>query len=162
MPRAIPTQFCAFFLTVLTAAGPVASQSERALSAEEAVRMALEGNPALQAAQNRLEAANAGVRGARAPFNPQAELAPGVGFTNGNSLLSQQIDIGGRRAASGKAATGLRSAAQAELDLARLQAAAGVRAAYFDLVRARAVEAAAAETATLAGQIRDAVRRRVE
>ena len=89
-------------------------------------------------------------------------MAPGVGFTNGNALVSQQLDIGGRRSARARAATGLRSAAQAELDLARLQVASGARAAYFDLVRARAVETAAADAAALARQIRDAVRRRVE
>jgi cobalt-zinc-cadmium efflux system outer membrane protein len=132
------------------------------LTAEEAVRLAVEQSPAVAAARSRFEAASAGVRGARAPFNLQGELAPGVGFTNGNALLSQEIDIGGRRAAQTKAASGARAAAEAELNLARLQAAGGARTAYYDLVRARSIESAASESATLARQIRDAVRRRVE
>jgi cobalt-zinc-cadmium efflux system outer membrane protein len=163
IPPARRALFCAALLATLGTATPGnAGTDGDALTAEDAVRLSLERNPAVQAAQARLEAAVAGARGAGAPFNPQAELAPGVGFTNGNALLSQQIDIGGRRSAQSRTAAGLRSAAEAELALARLQAAAGARAAYFDLVRARAVEAAAAEASLLARQIRDAVRRRVE
>ena len=164
MQEARPVRLLSLILTTLIAlAGPGAAQTEgAALTAEEAVRLALEQSPAVTAAQNRLDAAGAGVRGARAPFNPQGEVAPGVGFTNGNALVSQQIDIGGRRSAQARAATGLRSAAAAELDLARLQVAADARAAYYDLVRARSVEAAAADAAGVARQIRDAVRRRVE
>lgn len=163
MTSVVRAQHCALVLMTLMPTGPALSQPEGApLTSEDAVRLSLERSPTIQAAQSRLDSATAGVRAARAPFNPQAEFAPGVGFTNGNALLSQQFDIGGRRAAAGRAATGLRSAAQAELDLARLQVAAGARAAYFDLVRARAVEAAAAEAATLAIQIREAVRRRVD
>jgi cobalt-zinc-cadmium efflux system outer membrane protein len=143
-------------------ASPGGAQEAARLSAEEAVRVALEQHPAVAAAASRVEAAEADVRGARAPFNPQGELAPGVGFTNGNALLSQQIDIGGRRSAETRAASGLRAAAQAQLDLARLQVAAEARTAYYALVRARAVEAAATEAAALARQIRDVVRRRVE
>ena len=93
-------------LSQLTA--PAQAQEPAGLTAEEAVRLALEQNPAVTAARSRLEAATAGVRGARAPYNPQAELAPGVGFTNGNALLAQQFDISGRRQAQGRAAEGLR------------------------------------------------------
>ncbi len=164
MRGASPGHLVRLVLTTLVAAasGDAAQTLGTALTAEEAVRLALVQSPAVTAARSRLEAASAGVRGARTPFNPQGEVAPGVGFTNGNALLSQQFDIGARRAAQTRAATGVRAAAQAELDLARLQAAAGARAAYYDLVRARAVEAAASDAAVLARQIRDAVRRRVE
>src|SRR5688500_13534832 len=65
------------------------------LTEAEAVALAVRQSPAVAAARSRLEAAAASVRGARAPFNPQAEVAPGVGFTNGNALLSQQFDISG-------------------------------------------------------------------
>ena len=132
------------------------------LTADEAIRLALQQNPTVTAAQARLEAATAGVRGARAPFNLQGEVTPGVGFTNGNALLSQEFDLGGRRAAQTQAAQGQRAAAEAELALARLQVATQARASYFDLTRAQAVERAAAEAAALARQVRDAVRRRVD
>jgi outer membrane protein, heavy metal efflux system len=159
-----PARLSALIVTsLMVVAGPGAAQlNGTSLTAEEAVRLALEHSPVVTAARSRLEASTAGARGAQAPFNMLAELAPGVGFTNGNPLLSQQIDIGGQRPAQARAAVGLRSAAQAELDLARLQVAAGARAAYFDLVRARAVETAALDAAALARRIQDAVRRRVE
>src|SRR3712207_4603279 len=81
-------------IAYLAAGSPGGAQTEApALTAEEAVRQALERDPAVTAAQSRLEAAVAGVRGARAPLNLQAELAPGVGFTNGNAVLSLPLDI---------------------------------------------------------------------
>jgi cobalt-zinc-cadmium efflux system outer membrane protein len=147
-------------LGALAAAAGAGAQDT--LGVEEAVRLGVPQSPAVQAAQARFTAAEAGLRGAGAPFNPQAELAPGVGFTNGNGVLSQQLDIGGLRAAQRRAAAGERAAARAELDLARLHAAAEVRLAYFRLARAERTAATARELARLAGQIRDLVRRKVE
>lgn len=141
---------------------PALAQDGVALSPEETVRLALEADPAVRAARSRLDAASAGVRSARAPFNPRAELAPGAGFTNGNALLSQEFDISGRRAAGGREAEGLRRAAEADLAAIRLNTASEARAAYFDLVRALAVRSAAAGAADLARSIGDLVRRRVE
>lgn len=155
----------ALAITLLLSIGsvPGAAQTSAAdLSPEEAVRLAVEQSPQVSAARSRLEAAAAGLRVAQAPFNLQGELSPGAGFTNGNAVLSQPLDLGGRRSAQSRAAAGHQSAASAELSLVRLQVAADCRAAYYDLVRARAVELAASEAATLTGQIRDAVRRRVE
>jgi cobalt-zinc-cadmium efflux system outer membrane protein len=154
---------CAVLIIVATGGPAPAQAAERAsLSSAEAVRQALEQSPVAAAARSRLEATAAGLRGARAPYPLQGELAPGVGFTNGNALLSQRLDLAGRRSAETRLATGERAAAAAELDQVRLQVAADALAAYFDLARAQAVEAAAAESAGLARQIRDAVRRRVE
>lgn len=138
------------------------AQPDVGLTAEEAVRLALARSPVVTAARSRVEAAAAGVQGARSPYNPQAELAPGVGFTNGNALLSQQFDISGRRSAQTRVAVGLRLSAEAELRAAQLRVAAEARSAYFDLARAGAVHQSAEETAALARQIRDLVRRRVE
>jgi outer membrane protein, heavy metal efflux system len=159
--KGLPTALAMAAWLVLCHAPPAQAQSQK-LTAEEAVRLAIERDPNVLAARSRLEGAAAGVRSARAPFNPQGEVAPGVGFTNGTALLSQQIDIGGRRSAQAKSAEGLRGAAAAELGMARLQAAATARAAYFDLVRARASQGAATDAAGLARQVRDAVRRRFE
>jgi cobalt-zinc-cadmium efflux system outer membrane protein len=136
--------------------------SQQELTAEEAVRRAVAASPAVKAALSRLEAAEAALRAARAPFGVTAEAAPGIGFTNGNAALSHRIDIGGRRRAASAAAEGELLAARAALDSARLQEAADTRAAYFDLVRARAVESAAREMARIVEQLRNLVRRRVE
>ena len=136
--------------------------SQQELTAEEAVRRALAASPVARAAQIRVEAAEAARRAARAPFGITAEAAPGIGFTNGNAALSHRIDIGGRRAAASAAADGELAAAQAALESARLLEAAETRTAYFDLVRARAVESAAREAARIVLQLRDLVKRRVE
>ena len=136
--------------------------SQEELTAEDAVRRALAASPAVRAAQSRVEAAEASLRAARAPYGVTAEAAPGVGFTNGNAALSHRIDIAGRRAAAKAAAEGELTAARAGLDSARLQEAAETRTAYFDLVRARAVESVAREAARIVLQFRDLVRRRVE
>jgi cobalt-zinc-cadmium efflux system outer membrane protein len=128
----------------------------------EAVRQAVERSPAVTAARSRVEAADAAVRGARAPYNPQVEVAPGVGFTNGNALLSQRFDIAGRRSAEARVLLGDQAASMAEWERTRLQVAGEARLAYYDLARARAVETATLETTELARQLREAVRRRVE
>lgn len=152
-------------LCAITFAPPaVAFQAADAprLTLTEAVRQAVERSPAVSAARSRIEGAESAVRGARAPYNPQAELAPGVGFTNGNALLSQRFDIAGRRSAEARVLVGEQAAAVAEWDRTRLQVAGEVRLAYYELVRARAVAAATQETVDLARQLRDAVQRRVE
>lgn len=124
--------------------------------------MAVEKSPYVAAARSRLEAASADVRGARAPYGVVAEVAPGVGYTNGNAFLSHRLDIGGRRAAETRRATGDYSAAQAGLDTARLLAATDARVAYFDLARAEQGQSTANELLEVVRQIRDSVRKRVE
>lgn len=149
-------------VALFCSAGAAQAQTLPALSVEEAVRLALAQSPSVTAARSRVEAAEAGIQGARAPYNPQAELAPGVGFTNGNALLSQQFDISGRRSAQTRVARGLRQTAEAELEAVQLHVAAEARSAYFDLARSGAILRSAEETVTLASQIRNLVRRRVE
>lgn len=149
-------------LVLLALPAPVMAGEESTLSAVEAVRLGVAASPSVAAARHRYEAALAALRGARAPFNPQAELAPGVGFTNGNAVLSQQLDIGGRLSAQSRSAAGARDAAAAQLRQAELETAEAVTTAYFDLARARALESAARESVELVRQIRDAVRRREE
>jgi cobalt-zinc-cadmium efflux system outer membrane protein len=132
------------------------------LTVQEAVRIGIERSPAVTAAESRLQGATAAVRGARAPYNPVLETAPGVGFTNGNALLSQRLDLTGKRSAEGRVAAGERAAAVADLAGARLRVAGEVRLAYYDLARARAVEAAATESHDLTRSLLSAVRRRIE
>ena len=152
----------AVLVLVLTGSARALSPPPGGLSADATVRLALAQSPAVRAAQSRLEAATAGLRGARAPHGLQVELAPGVGFTNGNSLLALPLDIAGLRPAQVRVAGGEREAAAASLHQARLQAAAEARVAFFDLARARAAESAATEAADLARQVQEIVRRRVE
>lgn len=132
------------------------------LGLEDAARLAVEHSPEARAAAERLRAAEAGVRMAGAPANPQVELAPGVGLTNGNALLSQEVDLFGRRTALLRAARGRLQAARADFEGARLEAAAAGRAAYFEVARAAMVRSAADETLALVTRIEGLVRRQVE
>ena len=141
---------------------PTSASAQQTLAAEAAVDLGLRQSPAVRAAEARVEAARAGLRGAASPLNPRAELAPGVGFTNGNSLLSQQLDVGGLRRAQREAARGELATAAALLEATRRDVAAEIRTAYFDLARAQRSEEAARDTAALAARIRDLVQRRVE
>lgn len=127
---------------------PVASQVSPIpiappLSADEAVRIALENNPRLAAVSADVRAARQNVSAAGALSNPQAFFAPsltgGVGSgTDTEFLFSQPLELNGTR-------TARRGVAQARLcgnDAAALvekqSVAYAVRAAYYELVRARA------------------------
>ncbi len=152
----------AFCFTAMPARAGSQDPPIAGFTATDAVRLALAQSPTVAAARSRLDRATAALRGARAPFNPIVELAPGLGFTNGGAALSQRLDIGGQRTAEARLATGQLVAAAAEIDLVQLRVATAVRSAYFDTVRARAAEAAALESVALARQIRDAVEKRVQ
>ena len=132
------------------------------LSLAQALQEAVGQSPDVTAARQRLAGTQAGLRGARALPNPQVELAPAIGFADEAALLSQELDLAGRRRLRTRVARGELGAAQAELRLAVLNVATEVRTAYFDLVRARRVEETATQSRDLALTIRDGVRTRVE
>jgi outer membrane protein TolC len=67
---------------------------------------AVESSPAVLASRSRLDAAQSWQRSASSPFNPQLELSPGVGYTNGNLALSQRFDLSGQRRGAGRACRG--------------------------------------------------------
>ncbi len=152
-------KYCTIVLLFLL---PNSLAAQQPLSAEEAVRAAIEHSPQVSAARSRLAAAEAGLRGARSGNGIQAEIAPGLGFTNGNSLFSHNLDVGGRRSAETRRASADREAAVADLAASRLHAAAEVRAAYFDAVRARAAEKAAQESLDVVRQILESVQKKAQ
>jgi cobalt-zinc-cadmium efflux system outer membrane protein len=138
------------------------SESSSSLSEEEAIRLVLEKSPDMTAVVRRLDAATAQLRGAKSPYNTQVELAPGVGFTNSNAFLSQRLDLGGKRSAESRRASGERAAAAATLEITRHQVITEARLAYYDLLRAQANLTSAEEAVQTARQIRDTVKKRVE
>jgi outer membrane protein TolC len=146
-----------FFSAVL--AGLSFGQS---LDLPEAVRRGLASSPSIQAAQERVAAARAAVSRARAGFNPEVELAPGLGFTNGNNLLSQRFDIGGVRAAQTAVAQAELESALADLQAATQTRAAEISSAYYNLVRSRAEAAVVSSSADLAARLVDLVKKRVQ
>ncbi len=131
------------------------------ISVDKAVQVALEHSPALRATQSGTQAASASLRQAKAGYNPQLEIAPGMGYTNGNALLSLRLDKS-ERSAQARMAAGDLTSAKARQDYTCLMVAADTRIAYFDLVRAREIQAATEESVKITQAFSDALRKRVE
>lgn len=136
--------------------------SAQQITLEEAIARGLATSPGVKAADRRAEAAQAAVRRSRAGYNPQLELAPGLGFTNGNLALSQRFDINGARRAETRLAEAEFQTAIASAGSVRQTRAAEVGVLYFALRRARAEEAAARESVALTQALFELVRKRVE
>lgn len=147
------------FLLLLTVAGAAHADS---LTAAEVVQRGLARSPAVLAARQRTEAAQSALQAAGLLPAPRLEVAPGVGFTNGNAFLSKSLDVSGERKARSQVAQGERDVALAQERRVRQQVATQLRLAYFELVRAKRAEAQAQEALTLARAIQERVLRRVE
>lgn len=138
------------------------SVAQDRLSVEDAVRRGLDSSPQVRAAQERVEAARARLARANVGFNPQVELAPGLGFTNSNSLVSHRIDVGGIRRASVNLAQAELESVRAELQATRQTRGFEIASAYYDLVRARSEERSVEEAVRLARELLALVRKQVE
>jgi outer membrane protein, heavy metal efflux system len=123
---------------------------------------AVESSPAVLASRSRLDAAQSWQRSASSPFNPQLELSPGVGYTNGNLALSQRFDLSGQRAATARAASAEALAALAEVQAARNDAAHAFRSDFALWLAAREKADAASLGESQADATLRAVTRRVE
>ncbi len=88
------------------------------LSTQDIIRQSISKSATVKAEFFALEQARNLQRGLKSGFNPYLELGPGVGFTNGNSILSQEFDLFGRRSSEAKA-----SAANAIIFESRILAA---------------------------------------
>lgn len=142
---------------------------------------ALAGNPSLDAARARLNAANAAVRGARAVRLPQADA--GLNVTRqrfsenyiypppyGGSMLTDanlRVDIGfdldlwGRNRARFAAAVSSREAARADLELARNALVGAVVQSYYRLQNALAQRTVLEDIARQQQKVLDITRERV-
>jgi cobalt-zinc-cadmium efflux system outer membrane protein len=132
------------------------------LSLDNAIQRSLDASPRVRAAAAKVAAAKASLLHAKSGFAPQVELGPGVGFTNGNSLLSQRIDIGGIRSAFVTLAAAEVASAEVDLQSASQGRAFEVATAYYDLARAKAEEEAVADSVRLANELAGLVRKQVE
>lgn len=118
----------------LIACSPITAAQSADLNA--LIRQAQDRSSRVKSAQSIVEARRASLLGTRSPSSPILELAPGTGFTNSNSVLSQEFDLfGKRRAASQLAAANLKAAellvleAKAEVSLEMLTALARILSA---------------------------------
>jgi len=132
------------------------------LTAAEVVQRGLGRSPAILAARQRTEAAQSALQAAGLLPAPRLEVAPGVGFTNGNAFLTKSFDISGERKARSQAAQGELDVALAQERWVRQQVATQLRIAYFELVRSRRAESQIQDALTLARVIQARIMRRVE
>jgi cobalt-zinc-cadmium efflux system outer membrane protein len=129
---------------------------------ENFIARALERSPKVRAAREVVEAMRLGHASVRSGANPRVELAPGLGFTNGNLTLSQEFDLFGSRAARSRVAEAEARLAETRWLVARLDQADRVLADLVALEAATELAKAARESADLARELLAIVEKRAE
>jgi cobalt-zinc-cadmium efflux system outer membrane protein len=147
-------------------ARPAATAAEPTglLSLSDALALALDANADLSAAQNELGALEAAVLQAGVLPNPTLALDSQDtrrATRETTILLSQPLELGGKRAARVQAAAKERDAAFAELEAKRAEVRAAVITAFFDVLTAQERERLAQESVALAQRATAAAVRRV-
>ncbi|MCS6776011.1 MAG: TolC family protein [Chloroherpetonaceae bacterium] len=110
------------------------------VTVEQAIHLAVQQHPRLQAARLRMDAAQTGVRAARALPLPTFFFAPGVPNVNGTTeelLFTQPLELNGTRAARLGVARAQMERARAEALAELQQVVFEVKRAYFELFRAQ-------------------------
>lgn len=155
----------------LVAVAPAAAQEPPPLTLQEAIGRAVDSDPGLRAAGAGVDAAQGGVRQARARPNPQLDAdvenfnGPGDlrGFQGAESTfrLSQEVEIGGRRNARVRLAERELHGAELDRTLRGLDLLREVQAAYFDALAAEELVTIERERLATAQALSDSVARRV-
>ncbi|OWQ92241.1 hypothetical protein CDN99_07840 [Roseateles aquatilis] len=156
---AVPAVTAASPSTITTAA-PVRA----AFTLDDAIRRALDGHPRLRAAGHEVEANDGAVRQAALPPNPSLGLEQEDTRRETRTLtvlLSQPLELGGKRAARTALAQRGRDLAQADLDALRAEIRADAVQAFFEALLAQERVQAAEESSRIAGGGADVTARRV-
>lgn len=132
------------------------------VSASELVQRVLARSPRVASARASLLQSQSLQRSAGAPANLQFELAPGVGFTNSNALLTQEFDVFGVRAASAHVGRAKSSAAEAEVRIVTNAVAFETLTAVAALLSAKDSRVNLQSLAEAAAALTEVVRKRVE
>jgi cobalt-zinc-cadmium efflux system outer membrane protein len=139
--------------------------TEPAIALEELIRRAVENNPQLSVARENLEAARQRLGAARARGNPVLQIVPGLGSREARDeeiVLSQPLDLfGRRRARAGVAAAHVRRA-DAENTLAERTLVVAVKNAAAELFAAQEAETLGNVQLEVARLFRDAAARRAQ
>ncbi|NCQ31412.1 MAG: TolC family protein [Armatimonadetes bacterium] len=139
-----------------------APQSPPRLSLQECLQQALQGNPSLQAARQRMVAAGGRLTAARALPNPEVQVVP-VGSANDNPVIVTQVfEVLGKRKHRARTAESEKQVAEHELRAVELAVLAAVSAAYVDLQEAERAQALAEEAAKLARSLHEAAQRQFD
>jgi cobalt-zinc-cadmium efflux system outer membrane protein len=145
-------------------ASEVSTEPEVAL--DELIRRALANNPQLPIAREGVEAARQRVGAVRALGNPVLQVVPGfVGSDEARDeeiILSQPLDLFGKRRARGNVAEAQMRAAQAQSTLTERSLVVAVKNAAADLFAAQEAESLGQVQVEVAELFRDAAERRAE
>lgn len=152
-------------------ASPVLAQETKALTLDEALSRAIEADPGLRAAAAGIEAAQGGVRQAKARPNPtlsaDIENFSGKGDLRGfqgaesTYSVSQELELGGRRSARIQLAKQELQGAELDRALRGLDLLRDVQTAYFDALAADELAAIAKERLATAQSLNASIARRV-
>ena len=143
----------------LALVGTIARQSH-AQSADEIVRLALQRSPKVAEAQHLVSAAK--FRAKTALVSPVLEVAPGIGFTNSNFVLSQSVDVFGRLSTQRKVAEATVNVAEAKLTHSQAEVATEALEALAELRLAIELNEAQTAYSKTARELFDSVTKQVE
>ena len=141
---------------------PVPPASAVTLTRAEAIRLALEQSPVLQAAGNRIAAAQGNLESARA--RPPLQADPGVSLSGDSvsAVLTQVFETSGRRGPRTGVARNQFVAAEREGDVTRLTLVRDVSRAYYDLAQSQQSVTLFEEVVGIVRRTRDSVAKQVE
>lgn len=131
---------------------------------QQALALALDGNPGLRAARRALEASDGAVLQSQARPNPELAYAQEDTRRSTRTLtvqLNQTLEVGGKREARMRVAARGRDLAQAELAGAEAALRADVGTAFFGVLAAQQRVVLAGQTLEIATGAREAAARRV-
>ena len=143
----------------------VAAASAPEVSIDELVQRALASSPQLPIARETLEAARERVGAARSLGNPVLQVVPGIGdrtAADEDIILSQPLDLFGKRRARVAVAQAQLRGAQSASTLAERSLVVAVKNAGADLFAAQEAEALGTVQVEVAQLFRDAAARRAE
>lgn len=139
------------------------SAPDTAFTREQAIQYALSHSPLLGAAQERITAAQGNLQSAKALPPAEVSIGPSFGADAGAvPLVSQTLEISGRRGARTGVARGELTAIQREGDTTRLDVIREVSRSYYDLAQAQQALTLFTEVASIVRRTRDSVRLQVE
>lgn len=147
------------------------SQATNALTLNEAINIALAQNPELRATASRVEAAAGRAYQAKLWTNPELELSAeewptsrGRGFSDAKQTIgvAQSLPFPGKKSLDRRIGNAGVKLSEAELVLRRVELVRNVKAAFFQILAAERLVAAAGELVKVAESSADAARKRVE
>jgi len=141
------------------------SSPEPEVALDELIRRALQNNPQLPIARETVEAARQRVGAARSMGNPVLQVVPGIGNREARDeqiILSQPLDLFGRRRARAAVAGAQLRAAEAQSTLTERSLVVAVKNAAADLFAAQEAESLGSVQVEVAQLFRDAAARRAQ